>query len=57
MSEVEKDVIIVRCPYGYDMDMVYNFAKAVQKVFPRYQVLVLPEEIRLEFIKQENSFI
>jgi len=29
MSEVEKDVIIVRYPYGYDMDMVYNFAKAV----------------------------
>lgn len=57
MFETEKDVIIVRYPYGYNINMVYDLAKAVQKVFPRYQVLVLPEEIRLEFIKQENSFI
>lgn len=29
MFEIEKDVIVVRYPYGYDIDMVFSFAKAV----------------------------
>lgn len=57
MFEDDKDVIIVRFPYGYDLDVVQNIAKAVQETFPKYKILVLPEEIQLEFIKQENSFI
>lgn len=57
MFEDDRDVIIVRFPYGYELDVVCDFAKAVQETFPKYKILVLPEEIGLEFIKQENSFL
>ena len=57
MFEDDSDVIIVRFPYGYELDVVYNFAQAIQETFPKHKVLVLPEEISLEFVKQENSFL